>query len=273
MSTHIPRDPRPRVDAPTHPAVTTAVTKVLLAATVGASLLMMDARAAGQGVTQEGAPLPSPPIAPLWPPVTAVTPPPWGGASLPPPPLPGPNAAATAALPPPPVIVASRRRTDRVLIETGGGAAAGLVLGVAGLYVGFLGGAVSLSDSRARAGTDGFLQAGLYGGIVGASIGIPLGVYLVGNNFRGNGGLGWTYLCSVAGGAAAFGLAVAAQDGNVPVGVPILAGLVLPLAGAVVGYELSSDVDARPRPVPRSTLVPLVSVAPGGSVLGLGGTF
>jgi len=176
--------------------------------------------------------------------------------------------APTPTMPRPPMIPRGRQdRTERVLIEVGGGALAGLLLGAGGLYIGFIGAVAS----DPLGGTD-MLVNGLYGGIIGAGIGIPIGVYLIGNNFRGNGGLGWTVLGSFGGVAAAVGLALAASNDSIPVGIPVLAGLLLPLAGAALGYELSSHEVAPPA---RSHLriLPYGTATADGGRFGLVGTF
>lgn len=201
---------------------------------------------------------------------------PWGPTAPQPQPWRAP-AVMTAPYPPAPAIpFTPQNRTERVLIELGGGAGAGLVLGVAGLYLGFLAGTAALADRRGSSSVSGFFVAGAYGGVLGASLGIPLGVYLVGNNYHGNGGLGWTYLCSAVGGAAAFGLAYAAESGDIGVGIPIVAGLFLPLTGAVLGYELSSDADERSTrtPAPAApTVAPVVTATAGLGLVGVAGSF
>jgi hypothetical protein len=200
--------------------------------------------------------------APLVPP-----PPPWGGANVPPPA--GPYATAPVPQPPPPIIVDRQSRAERTIFELGGGLGAGVVIGGIGLYVGLLAG---LTEGRATSRT--FLESTAIGGVIGAAIGVPVGVYLVGNNFRGNGGLGWTLLGSLAGGGIAFGFAYAASNGDMPAGVAILTGLVLPVAGAVCGYELTSDTDSRHPRARGPMLLPTVAALPGrGGVVGIVGTF
>ena len=188
--------------------------------------------------------------------------------------VPPPWAASNA---PPPLVIPRQpqSRTERILIEAGGGVGAGVVLGVGGLYIGFLAGAVAATDSRGRTSAERFLAAGAYGGAVGAALGVPIGVYLVGNNFNGNGGFGWTVLGSLAGGAVTFGLVAIADQAEISAAVPLVAGIVLPVAGAVLGYELSSDADSRgpPRRPAQPTVMPTVTTVAHGAALGLVGTF
>lgn len=204
--------------------------------------------------------------------------PPWGEGPAPSPSAPGLTVASSwtmaaspppvPAMPPPPVIRPNpSARTERVLIELGGGALCGLLVGAGGLYVGVLTGLAS--DPRRD---DDILQTGLYGAVVGAGIGIPIGVYLVGSNFRGNGGFGWTLLGSLGGSGVTFGLAALARNDSLPVGVPVLAGLLLPLAGTVLGYELSSQASVPPTRV-SWRVVPWVTGTAQGGHLGLIGTF
>ena len=119
---------------------------------------------------------------------------------------------------------------------------------------------------------DDILRVGLYGGVLGAGLGVPMGVYLVGTNMRGDGGLGWTFLGSMAGSGLTLVLAILARDDVLPVGVPVLAGLVLPVAGAVLGYESSSQLRAPPARARRHVLPYLTVVGDAGQA-GLCGTF
>jgi hypothetical protein len=102
-----------------------------------------------------------------------------------------------------------------------------------------------------------------------ALFGMPAGVTLAGHLLGGNGGYGWS-LAGLLGGAllalplAALTQRAAAFQGTIAV--------VLPLAGAVLGYEVSSD-DARPAQTQGPRLFPQALVLSDGALAGVAGRF
>jgi hypothetical protein len=158
----------------------------------------------------------------------------------------------------------------RISGETLGGA----LVGSSGLALGFLGGFL-LADS-VSCGFDDCNQGRritLGVGAVGLGLGAASGVYLAGAlmNARGR------YLPTLLGGLAGAGvpLAVSGITGADVESAPILISfLALPVAGAILGYELSNPL-SRQQPVSASStaVLPTVALAPGGGSLGLAGRF
>jgi hypothetical protein len=134
---------------------------------------------------------------------------------------------------PPPVL---RKRTPprpvRALAEAGLGFGAGIVVGAAAGALGF-GIGLASGDIFVAAILGSF---GLFGGWLG---GIPLGVVLGGKLMDGNGSVLATIGGEAIGLVASLALTAATPDGGGAVSV-----LVLPLAGAIAGYELTSDASA-----------------------------
>lgn len=158
----------------------------------------------------------------------------------------------------------------RISGETIGGA----LVGSSGLALGFLGGFL-LADS-VSCGFDDCnpgrrLTLGV--GAVGLGLGAASGVYLAGAlmNARGR------YLPTLLGGLAGAGvpLAVSGLTGADVESAPILISfLALPVAGAILGYELSNPLSRQRSVSTASTAVlPTVALTPGGGALGLAGRF
>jgi hypothetical protein len=136
------------------------------------------------------------------------------------------DATTAAPLKPPP------SRGIRALGEAGLGFAGGLVVGFAGALLGVGIGAASNDPWAALGG-------GVLGALVGATAGIPLGVMIGGKLMDGNGSLLATIGGEAVGILLSIGLTALSRDGAGAVSF-----LILPVAGAVLGYELTSDDSA-----------------------------
>lgn len=86
------------------------------------------------------------------------------------------------------------------------------------------------------------------GGFVLGELGLISGVYVTGSLMDGNGSALWTSAGGGVGTLGGLGLAVALDDEAGMLALPIMA-----LAGAVVGYELSSDASAENASAPAVT--------------------
>lgn len=111
--------------------------------------------------------------------------------------------------------------------------------------------------------------------VVGTQVGLNLGVWGIGKAMGGRGTLlgtaaGW--LVGVASAAAIIVSTVLLQG---PLELAI-ASAVLPMAGAIIGYELSHAAAEREEEEATTRgvqLRPMVALAPGGAMLGVGGRF
>ncbi len=149
-----------------------------------------------------------------------------------------------------------------------------LALGTAGLFGGGLAGleiGAAACDETAS-DTEWFpcLGAAVVGGGIGALTVTPLAIWLGGSALDGNGGLGWTFLGTSAGFLAWTGFVAAAQGEDVA-----WLGLLLPLAGGVLGFELSSDSSASAADAARERTHVSASLAPrpGGALVAVSGDF
>jgi hypothetical protein len=104
-------------------------------------------------------------------------------------------------------------------------------------------------------------------------VAIPAFVYCAGQESDGNGGYGWTTLGALAGELAALGVAAAIDPGEAQDWTLRVGALLLPAAGAVLGYELSSDADARVSSRASVRFAPTVHASREGALVGLAGTF
>lgn len=162
----------------------------------------------------------------------------------------------------------------RLLAELG----AGLVTSSGGAFVGGLAGLGFCLATGSNNNYSGCLFGLTAGVILGGGLGYPLGVWWGGEAAGGDGSL----LASFAGMGgvllvgALLGLAMQQLDPYAGLAASSAAG-VFSLAGPIVAYELSQRREPGP-PAPavasaRPRLQPLLSVTPGGALLGLGGTF
>ena len=147
---------------------------------------------------------------------------------------------ATAEAPPAPV-----SRTVRIVSEVLVAGAAGTLTGALGGYLGCLG---SLSSKESC--SDGTVAAGALSGF---GLAVAAMVPLTGNFLEGRGSPWVSWFGEALGAGASFGIAQGSSGRLLWVAPPLM------LAGAVLGYELSSS----PAPAaPKRTSVGLVSVAP-----------
>jgi len=152
----------------------------------------------------------------------------------------------------------------RLLSETAFGGLG--VLG--GWYAGSMIGS-ALCTEPVNPGAGACISEFVYGGIAGAALVLPLGVWLGGNIAHGTGSLVSTYLGGLVG-AAAGGLLLGVGGNN---GALIAIGVALPLLGSIIGYETSTAGMQYSMNGEGTRLQPLLSVSPRGGFVGLGGSF
>lgn len=170
------------------------------------------------------------------------------------------SAPPAATQPVPPLL--------RIGAETGGGIVGGALLGGAAALV--IDGTLNTDDATRR-------SAAQVGAAVGVSVGAPIGVSLTGKLLGRQGSFIVSWLSSVAGlgvGYGIYGLIRAGSDSSAAKATYALT-LLLPVAGAVIGYELSSPEE--PRAGATSSTVPQVlpalGIGPGGATFALVGRF
>jgi hypothetical protein len=169
-------------------------------------------------------------------------------------------APAAATEPIPPLL--------RIGAETGGGIVGGLILGGASAWV-IYGTLNTQGDDAARR------SAAQVGAAVGVSVGGPIGVSLTGKLLGRQGSFIISWLSSLAGlgvGYGIYGLIRSGSDSSAAKATYALT-LLLPIAGAVIGYELSSSDQTTPPAASVPSLLPAVAVGPGGASFGLVGRF
>ncbi|MDY7231974.1 hypothetical protein [Hyalangium rubrum] len=203
-----------------------------------------------------------------------------------------PSPAPTEALPPPPLLPAPEQPEEsppegelipreyelngplkqsfsasRAMLELIGGGAVGAGMAIAGGIFGGLVFSASCEDLDC-------LGVVFVSGLVGATFGVPLGVYGAGRLMDGRGQYWPTFLGTLVG--AGLGLAGGLASQNE---AALVVGLTFgPVLGAMVGYELSHAYQQpAPRPARFETgfqLHPAVGFTPGGGLLGsLSGRF
>ena len=158
----------------------------------------------------------------------------------------------------------------RIGAQTGGGIVGGAILGGASAWV-IYGTLNTQGDDAARRAA---AQVGL---AVGVSVGAPIGVSLTGKLLGRQGSFIISWLSSVAGlgvGYGIYGLVRAGGDSPAAKATYALT-LLLPVAGAVIGYELSSPGEAQPTDASATAprFLPAVAVGPGGASFALVGRF
>jgi len=159
----------------------------------------------------------------------------------------------------------------RVGAETGGGIVGGLILGGASAWV-IYGTLNTQGDDASRR------SAAQVGAAIGVSVGAPIGVSLTGKLLGRQGSFIVSWLSSVAGlgvGYGLYGLIRSGSDSSAAKATYALT-LLLPVAGAVIGYELSSSEQPAPPTAATSAvpaLLPAVAVGPGGASFALVGRF
>ncbi|WP_426754420.1 GlsB/YeaQ/YmgE family stress response membrane protein [Myxococcus sp. Y35] len=158
----------------------------------------------------------------------------------------------------------------RIAVEFVAGTGGGIVAGTLGLLAGYLVGASTVGCDECG------IVAGV-GGLSGVLVGIPAGTWLGGRLMGGKGTFLGTAGGSLVGwGAMAIGSAViGADEDNAGVTAALL---LLPVVGAVTGYELSSQSRASTPVSKREAsrqvqVVPVAGMTEHGARLGLMGRF
>ncbi|HXX29434.1 MAG TPA: hypothetical protein VEJ89_01815 [Myxococcaceae bacterium] len=113
----------------------------------------------------------------------------------------------------------------------------------------------------------------LFGAPLGVAVGAPLAVSLTGYTLGERGSFLVSWLSAMAGlaiGGSAYLVSTGISNSQAAQGTYVLA-LALPVAGAVIGYELSAQAA---RAAPQGTIVvPTVAVLPQGASAGVAGRF
>ncbi|MCP3104982.1 hypothetical protein LZ198_39565 [Myxococcus sp. K15C18031901] len=157
----------------------------------------------------------------------------------------------------------------RLAIESAAGSLASMGAGILGLVPGVL----LAGDCDALRGSS--CREAWVTGAVGLAAGATMGVYLSGTLMKERGSLMTTLLGAVVGTGAGVLTFAALNESND--GLAIMGLLILPTAGAVMGYELGLEPhpaeteSAHPRPEPSSPsvrLFPSVGATPHGGVMG-----
>lgn len=155
----------------------------------------------------------------------------------------------------------SAHDATRVLAELGGGALGVLVGG--GLATLIVWGAMEESASTE------WMMVAVGSGAALTMVGVTGGVVLAGNAAGGHGNIGETFIGELIGSAVAVPLITIGIDNDAPVLAFVSAG-VLPLAGAILGYELSHANSESAAAAPRQFA--FLSPTYGGAVAGVRGT-
>lgn len=159
----------------------------------------------------------------------------------------------------------------RISAEAGGGIVGGIVLGGTSAWVIYATLNTQGDDAARR-------SAAQVGAAVGVSVGAPIGVSLTGKLLGRQGSFIISWLSSVAGlgvGYGIYGLIRSGSDSSAAKATYALT-LLLPIAGAVIGYELtSSDQPAAPAATSSAVpaILPALAVGPNGASFALVGRF
>lgn len=151
-------------------------------------------------------------------------------------------------------------REGRVVLESLGGIGGAVVGGLVGTGIGL---AVFGDD-----GEFGGLAAAIVGGIPGTAIGLPTGIYLTGEAWGGDGNYWATWGGVLAGSVVPFIVSYSMLGDDPSDALMVFLWGTLPLAGGVIGYELSQR---DPAPAPGTTF--WVAPTRDGIFAGLGGRF
>lgn len=114
----------------------------------------------------------------------------------------------------------------------------------------------------------------LFGAPLGVAVGAPLAVTLTGYTLNEHGSFLVSWLSSMAGlavGGSVYLAATGLSDSQAAKGTYAFA-LLLPVVGAVLGYELSARAQDEP-PKPKVMVVPSVFISPSGGGAALAGRF
>jgi hypothetical protein len=149
--------------------------------------------------------------------------------------------------------------------------------GLGGASVGFVSLLLGVVVFSPICDSEGCIAPILLTGIVGATFGVPLGVYGAGKLLDGKGGYWPAFLGTLVGGGLGLTVALLSQSDDVAAGVAVTAG---PVLGAIVGYELSHASAQSPAALlPQQSgegllVIPTLGLTPrGGIVGGLSGRF
>jgi hypothetical protein len=115
----------------------------------------------------------------------------------------------------------------------------------------------------------------LFGAPLGVAVGAPLAVTLTGYTLNEHGSFLVSWLCSMAGfavGGSVYLTATSLSTSQAAKGTYALA-LLLPVVGAVLGYELSARAADEPPKPKGPAVVPSVFLSPGGGGAALAGRF
>ena len=143
---------------------------------------------------------------------------------------------------------ATTSRTVRVVSEVLVAGAAGTLTGALGGYLGCLG-SLSTHDSC----SEGTVAAGLLSGF---GLAVAAMVPLTGSYFDAHGSPWVSWFGEALGAGAALGIGQGSASRLMWVGPPLM------LAGAVLGYELSTKPGPAPAPAPRPSSVERISLVP-----------
>ena len=117
--------------------------------------------------------------------------------------------------------------------------------GLGGMIGGYMGGAITGAIVGGVLSQDslGILFGAVIGGGLGSTVGMPLGIWAVGNSVGGNGNFWATFGGSMLGLLAVGAIAGAASNGDPAVYEAVVpaATLTLPIAGGITGYELTDS--------------------------------
>jgi hypothetical protein len=153
-----------------------------------------------------------------------------------------PRAATPNPEPPPPD---ESPRASRIAIEALAGVGGEVLLG----YTGFQAGRALCSNHH---GMFACLGEEVTGVLVGGTIGAIGGVYAGGAAMDGTGRIGYTLVGGLAGTGTALlttaAFAGASEDSGASIVLAWIALVGMPVAGSILGYELSSDPPPKPPP-------------------------
>ncbi|WP_163865761.1 hypothetical protein [Myxococcus eversor] len=172
--------------------------------------------------------------------------------------------------------LAALHTSARIAAELGAMSLTALTMGLTGVLVGAV--YCDANNNRpSRVPSSGVLGSctseRVYGFLVGAAVGAPIGVMWGARILGGKGTWTGTLLGAGAGAGAGTVTALLLRDVKPGDAAVPLGALVGSLIGSVVGYELSHSANsARPEPT-ESRVLPSVAVSQGGMMLGLSGGF
>ena len=156
----------------------------------------------------------------------------------------------------------------RLGLEVGAGALGGAAVGVFSEWA--FSGLLGTQNNTTK--TQRFTS--LFGAPLGVAVGAPLAVTLTGFTLNEHGSFLVSWLSSIAGlvvGGSVYLTATGLSDSQAAKGTYALA-LLLPVVGAVLGYELSARAADTPLPY-RPTVVPTLFLSTGGGGGALAGRF